>query len=143
MSELFNIKEKVKLRSSNWMSAEVDVVGADSTSGDILESGSIVIAADNPMFAGVLVNDTEHGERGVVIFSAEKIVLPCEALEDDVDSGSTVPYDFITGEFFPDDVENAIMIGLLLEDAKAGDEEILVYLSPMKIAASLLCIDGT
>lgn len=102
----------VKLRSDRWASMETEITAGGSAGDFILpHSGAFVV--------GVLVNDTAPGEDGVIVYKADKIIVPC-SFDDDKLAGEPVLFEI--GENQVSDA-GTIFCGVLTEPATDSDTE--------------------
>lgn len=126
MSDLFTLNEKIKLRSDNWKALECVF---DSTND--YEVGDVVITENS--LIGVAATDTLAEEKGVLIYAAEKIILPCD-LDGNVAAGSFVGINEDGEVVEVSEVSDVtFIIGIALEDTASSATEILIDMFDMKL----------
>lgn len=126
MSDLFTLNEKIKLRSDNWKALECVF---DSTND--YEVGDVVITENS--LIGVAATDTLAEEKGVLIYAAEKIILPCD-LDGNVAAGSFVGINEDGEVVEVSEVSDVtFIIGIALEDTAPSATEILIDMFDMKL----------
>lgn len=127
MSDLFTLNEKIKLRSDNWKALECVF---DSTND--YEVGDVVITEN--YLIGVAATDTLAEEKGVLIYAAEKIILPCD-LDGNVAAGSFVGINEDGEVVDVVDVSSdaTFIIGIALEDTASSATEILIDMFDIKL----------
>jgi len=92
---------------------------ADRTSGDLLALNDTV---------GVVVEDTDSGDDGVLVYQAAKIVVPCAIVTSgSYTVGSKVYYDVGDSEVNEVAAGNTLC-GIVVEAPAVGAEEVLIHL---------------
>lgn len=115
----------VKLRSQNYRSMVTEIT-AGCSAGDLVRPHS------SAYVVGVAVADVTAGEEGVIIYAADKIVLPCD-FASNKKAGAIVSFSVSAGKIV-DGGSGSLICGVLTEAATTTDTECEVDLFGLCLA---------
>lgn len=113
-----NFKLRCSTMNDPYASFQFTAAG-DRTSGDLLKLNDTV---------GVVVEDTDTGDAGVLVYQAAKIVVPCATVTSGAYTvGSKVYYDSGDSEVNESSGSNTLC-GIVVEEPAVGAEEVMIHL---------------
>lgn len=112
----------VKLRSDVWSAMKVTLDASYS-------AGDFIIPYSTAAICGVITADTTSGDDAIIVYKAEKIVVPC-SFSTDMEAGTAIAIDAVNKEAVAITDGNATAAcGILTEDATSYDTECEITLN--------------